>query len=88
MGDSTSYYPENPTDDQLFYVEYNSELNTWRLFKRNFIGPSIKAPIMINEGHPYQLANGPIQPNVIGLNNPKFLNFMVEAINAHARNDK
>ena len=82
MEDSTFYHPEDPSTG-LYYVEYSPELNTWRLFKRNFIGPSVKGPIMTNEGHPYQLANGPIQPDVIGLNNPKFLNFMVEALNAY-----
>ena len=87
MEDSTFYYPEDPSTG-LYYVEYNSELNTWRLFKRNFLIKTFDHPIIGNEGHPYQLANGPIQSNAIGLNNPKFLNFMVEAMNDASRNDK
>lgn len=71
--------------DKLYYVEYNTELNTWRLFKRNFI-KDLDHPIMTLEGHPYQLANGPIQPNTIGLNNPKFLDFMVDALNEKVKN--
>ena len=87
MEDSTFYYPEDPSTG-LYYVEYSPELNTWRLFKRNFLPEELANSIFGREVHPYQLANGPIQLNVIGLNNPKFLNFMVEAINAYSRNDQ
>lgn len=87
MEDSIFYYPEDPSTG-LYYVEYNSELNTWRLFKRNFLTQIMSYSGIGYESHPYQLANGPIQPDVIGLNNPKFLNFMVEAMNDALRNDK
>jgi hypothetical protein len=66
------------TNDFLYYVEYNTTLNTWRMFKRNWITKEA-------EGHPYQLANGPIQPNVIGMNNPNFLNFMIDSLNLNSR---
>lgn len=86
MEDSTFYHPEDPSTG-LYYIEYSPELNTWRLFKRNILPEQITHPILGGEGHPYQLANGPIQSNVIGLNNPKFLNFMVEAMNDFSRRD-
>ena len=70
-------------ENDLYYVEYGDGL--WRLFRRNFIEGE-PHPIIGNEGHPYQLANGPIHENTISLNCPKFLDFVVESLNRNSSN--
>ena len=71
-------------ENDLYYVEYGD--GHWRLFKRNFIEGLDSNSLFGNEGHPYQLANGPIHENTISLNCPKFLDFVVESLNRNSSN--
>ncbi len=76
-------YPSKLTKDHIFYIEYHKfphELNYfWQLFQRQFIEDE--------EVHPYNLAEGECNFD-ISINNPKYLEFMVEAMNEKIVRDK
>lgn len=79
-GTNIEIYPE-PLSDLPFFIEFNNELNKWKLYQKK-TSISLTRIMMTSEEEPYILGEGAtIQDNIISMNNKHFLKFIVDSLN-------